>query len=314
MADQEEASSIREVLEEAAGKSDAAPTEPPTEEAEGKPASSSSPTPTGDGKSEESLEPIDKSLREKLDAPLAKLSEEDRTEVLKHLRNYDRHFHKGMQGIAEFRRFADGLVRKFPDVTASEIEEALTEKRGKPSTSKSSDNETTTEEDIDALINKADDPRVREELRKSKAVLHREMDKRLAEKLKPIQDELNQLRQTTISSRALTVDKEIDDLEDVDGFPSSFIEKHREAIRIQALKWNLPAKEVLGKVVPFAELSEAFAALKKSSPKTSEASKTSPARTVSGTFTSKESLDKFREPKGGWDIRRALSSLGRVKS
>lgn len=305
-----DASSIREVLEEAvkpeadAGSDDAAAEQPTSTET----ADDSSSEPKSPRKEEEPA-PLDAKLRQGIDEALAELPPEKRASIQKQLKDYDRGFHRSMAKVAEFRKFAEGLASRFPGVTGEELLDAMGKHRSPaPTTSAKSDAQGVDEEDIDALINKAADPAVREELRKSRAVLHREMDKRLTEKLKPLQDELEQLKRTATTGRASVVEQDIDALEEAQGLPSAFVEKYRGEIRAYALKWNLPAKEVLPKVVPFDELREALAASTTSvAPK--KPSTGAPHRTVSAPASKNGSLDAFKERRGGWNIKGALRSL-----
>jgi len=298
--------SIREVLEEAvnqAPKPEAPPAQPPASTPVAP--ASSSPAPISDGKEEE-LEAVNPRLREQIKGELAELSPEKQAAILKSLSSYDRHFHKQLQGVSELRRFAEGLVQRFPGITLTELEEALASKRTAPTRS-TAPASVATEEDIDALIEKASSPEVREELRKSKQVLHREMDKRLEERLKPLQDELAALKQQSASVRGHSIEQEIDALEEVDGFPASFIEKHRNTLRAYALKWNLPAKEVLPKLVPAEELYQAWDARTKSTAPPAPA--VAPARSATAPPVSNGNLERFKETRGGWNVKGALRAM-----
>ena len=302
----EPASSIREVLEHAAKESEAPAREtpPPASEPKETPPSST-PAPAGERKGKES-EAIEPRLAQKIEAQLAKLSPEERAEVLKGLKDYDRHFHKSMQKVAGFRSFAESLVQKFPGLTTTEMEEALTAKRSALASEKHELSKSL--RGIDALIEKATDPSVREELRESKRVMKEEFEAVVEERLKDIREELDALKSNGAATRTADVEAEIDALEDEEGFPASFIEKYRESIKGYAVKYHLPVTEVLAKVVPYAELKAAFTEQTKG-PQQRRREPPAPAPVSAPSATPAATLDRFKERRGGWDIKSALRSL-----
>ena len=296
----DEPTSIREALHAGAEAKD----EPIRE-----PAQTPTPEETPKESPEGDQDPTDaqeRSLLKQFEKELAKLDPAERKGLVKKLANSDRKLQQLSQASAGLRRFAERLNEHFPNVTAEEVASALSSHRTRKPASEPA------KRGIDAMIEQAKDPAVREELRESKRVMHEEFEDKLKasveEAVKDLRQEVAELKSAGLSERSSVVESEIDALSDEEGFPDSFVEKYRDTLRAAAVKYRLPVLEVLPKVVPFADLKAALAEAKP--PSSSEQPKP-PSRPVTRVASSSTpaNLEGFKDKRGGWDLRGALKAM-----
>ena len=229
-----------------------------------------------------------------------------------------RTYRKNARQMTELGVLRKGIASlKDAGITQDDIKALL---EGKASSSRSSSTTEPTVRGFRRFLDKANNAGEREDIQQAEQVV-RELFEDLIEdhlfkRVKPLQEKLETSERQQLAARAVTLEREIDNLEDTLGYPGSVVETYRERLTREGLRYpTLSAEELLFRIADLKDLKSAVLKASQSregTPKRgTDLSMKPPASVAKKTPTEPSALP--RNARGVVSISKALDLLLRRK-
>ena len=240
------------------------------------------------------------------------LTAQERTSRLAWMKRRYRKDARQMTELGNLRKAVKALADA--GVTQEDLVKLVQGKRGSNGKTSTESAAVTAARGYARLMEKAANPEERESLREAESVLKEMMEDiveaKLGQRVKPLEEKLSASESRTHQERSRTLAKDIDDLEDVQGYPGSLVETYRATLQ-EAGERNphLSAEDLLFKLADPKDLKAALLKKKDVAEKPAHR-EPKPASVIKTTTTSPE-LPKRRS--GALSIMSSLDKLVQFK-